>query len=267
MPPLPIRQHPGVSHRTRLATLPQPALWGLRVAVLCVAVLVLGFWAVGTPGFTASEFTVDQDLSKHHVGVLTGVAMIIDKAFSPVGGFVIIAAVCLFLLLRRGSPVNAAAFGGVAAAGWLSSQFFKTIVERQRPNPALLFDPLSPETGSTSFPSGHVALACGLAWAFWFLLRNGRFAKVAAVLALAVPLVVAWSRIYVGVHYPTDVAASLLGSRAGVIFFAGVWNRYQQPLLSRIPLLARLGPLGTDPAPGGSTVNLGPVTTSNHQES
>ncbi|MFQ4150038.1 phosphatase PAP2 family protein [Arthrobacter sp. LAPM80] len=228
---------------TRLAVLPQPVFWGVWVAVLSVAVLALGFFVASTPDFTSGEFTIDQELSRDHVGILTALAMVIDRAFSPVGGFTMIALVCLFLLLVRKSPVNAIAFGGVAATGWLSSQFFKVLVERQRPNPALLFDPLAPETGSNSFPSGHVALAVGLAWAFWFLLRNGRWAKVAALLALVVPVVVALSRIYVGVHYPTDVAASFLAASAGVLVFAGVWNRYQGAVLPRIPLLARFGPL------------------------
>lgn len=271
------RRDPAVLRRTRLAVLPQPPLWGLWVAVLSVAVLALGFFAVATPKFTAEEFLVDQDLSRHHSGLLTAFAMLLNTVFSPVGGFAIIAAVCLFLLVARKSPVNALAFGGIAAAGWLSSQFFKVVVERQRPNPALLFDPLSPETGSNSFPSGHVALAVGLAWAFYFLLHGTRWSRVAVILGILVPVVVAWSRIYVGVHFPSDVVASFLAASAAVFLFAAVWNRYQGVVLPRIPFMARFGPIAAPPrttaeltpaAPGaqpvdGSTVISGPSATSN----
>lgn len=246
MTPMPT---PAPANRTRLALLPQPRLWGLWVLLLSAAVLVLGFFVVATPDFTAGEFTVDQQLSHDHSPVLTAIAMIINSAFSPVGGVTMIALVCLFLLLVRKSPINAVAFGGVAAAGWLSSQFFKAVVERQRPNPALLFDPLAPETGSNSFPSGHVALAVGLAWAFWFLLRHGPWARVAALCAVLVPVIVAGSRIYVGVHYPTDVLASFLAASAGVLLFTGIWNRYQSVVLPRIPLLARFGPTTVQPDP------------------
>lgn len=189
------------------------------------------------------EFSVDQELSRHHNITLTAVAMTLNHVFSPLGGFLIIATVALFLLLVRKSPVNALAFGGVAATGWLSSQLFKLLVARQRPNPALLFDPLAPETGSNSFPSGHVALAVGLAWAFYFLARNSRWTRLAAAAGIAVPVVVAWSRIYIGVHYPSDVVASFLAASAAVILFAGLWNRYQARLLPLIPLLGRFGPL------------------------
>lgn len=246
--------------RTRLAVLPLPPGWGLWVVGLSTVVLALGFFAVGTPDFTSAEFTVDQDLSRSHAGFATVVAMVLDKVFSPVGGVAIIAAVSLFLLVARKSPVNASAFGGVAASGWLSSQFFKAVVERQRPDPALLFDPLAPETGSNSFPSGHVALAVGLAWACWFLLRYGRWAKVTALLAGAAPLLVAWSRLYVGVHFPTDVAASFLAASAGVMLFSGVWNKYQGSILPRVPLLARFGPLSSPDSSGGSAVVAGAAT-------
>lgn len=234
---------PEIVRRTRLAALPQPALWGLWVAVLSAAVLALGFYAVSTPAFSADELTVDQQLSRSHQAGLTVLSLLLDTVFSPVGGVLIIAASCFVLLIVRKSPVNALAFGGVSAAGWLSSQFFKAVVERSRPNPALLFDPLAPETGSNSFPSGHVALAVGLAWAFFFLFRHGPWAKLVAVVGLLVFVAVAWSRLYMGVHYPSDVAASFLAASAGVLLFSGVWNRFQADLLPHIPLLARFGPL------------------------
>ncbi|MCQ9164649.1 phosphatase PAP2 family protein [Arthrobacter sp. STN4] len=234
---------------TRLAVLPQLRLWGLWVVVLSAAVLTLGFVATDVHGFSADEFTVDQDLSRHHDGVLTVLAMTLNYVFSPVGAVLVIALCCLFLLVVRKSPVNAIAFGGTAAAGYLSSQFFKAIVERQRPNPALLFDPLAPETGSNSFPSGHVALAVGLAWAFWFLARHTRWSRLAAILGVVVPVVLAWSRLYIGVHYPTDVIASFLAATAAVLLFVGVWNRFQGSVLPRIPLLERFGPVRAGAAP------------------
>ncbi|MDJ0318760.1 phosphatase PAP2 family protein [Arthrobacter antibioticus] len=259
---------PGNLWRTRLAVLPQPAFWGLWVIVLSGMVLVLGFFVVGTPDFTANEFTVDQEMSRSHVGALTVVALALDKVFSPIGGCVMIALMVIFLLIIRRSPLNAVAFGGVTIAGWFASQFFKLVVERQRPNPALLLNPLAPETGSNSFPSGHVALAVGLAWAFWFLLRKGTWAKLAALLAIVVPLVVAWSRLYIGVHYPSDVAASFLAASAAVVLFAGVWNRYQGHIIPRIPGLDRFGPTSATPVgvsqftgqlrADGSTLKTGP---------
>lgn len=230
--------------RTRLRVLPQVRLWGLWAFVLAGADLALGFSAKWTPGFSANEFAVDQELSRHHEAILTGIAMTINYLFAPVVGVPVILAVALYLLLVRRSPVNAIAFGAVASLGWVSSEIFKLIVARQRPNQAMLFDPLAPETGSNSFPSGHVAFAVALAFAVFFLVRTTRWSQLAVLVGLLVAVTVAWSRVYVGVHYPTDVFASFLASCSAVILFAGLWNRYGLALLARIPLLTRFGPVG-----------------------
>ena len=64
-------------------------------------------------------------------------ALLLSTVFSPLGGAILLAVICLFLLLVRRAPVNAIGFGAVASVGWLSSQVLKVIVERPRPNPAL----------------------------------------------------------------------------------------------------------------------------------
>jgi undecaprenyl-diphosphatase len=98
----------------------------------------------------------------------------------------------------------------------------------------MLFDPLAPETGSNSFPSGHVCFAVALAYALYFLACGTRWAKVAAAAGAVMALIVAWSRIYIGVHYPTDVAASFLASSAAVLLLAGLWNRFGPRVVDRL---------------------------------
>ncbi|SDL66537.1 phosphatase PAP2 family protein [Arthrobacter sp. ok362] len=208
----------------RLWAFPHVRQWLLLGIVLSAAVVALGLAAQLTPGFSAAELGVDQDLSQHHAAALTAVAMALNVVFGPVAGLALIGAAALYIWLFRGGVVKALAFGLVASSGWVASEFFKIIVARQRPNPALLFDPLAPETGSNSFPSGHVSFAVALGFAVYFLARGTRWAKVTAVGAAAMALVVAWSRLYIGVHYPTDVAASFLAASAAVVMLAGLWN-------------------------------------------
>ena len=208
----------------RLWALPQVRHWLLLGMLLSAAVVALGLTAQLTPGFSAAELGVDRDLSQHHAAALTAVAMALNLVFGPVAGPALIGAAALYIWRFRGGLVKALAFGLVASSGWVASEFFKIIVARQRPSPALLFDPLAPETGSNSFPSGHVSFAVALGFALYFLARGTRWAKVTAVGAAAMALVVAWSRLYIGVHYPTDVAASFLAASAAVVMVAGLWN-------------------------------------------
>lgn len=223
------RSHPAQSRpdaaRPQLLVLPQVRHWLLLGLLLSASVLALGLAAQLTPGMSAAEFDVDQDLSQHHAAALTAVAMILNVVFGPVAGLALIGVAALGIWLFRGGLVRAVAFGLVASSGWVASEIFKIIVARQRPNPALLFDPLAPEAGSNSFPSGHVSFAVALGFAVYFLARGTRWAKITALAAAALALIVAWSRLYIGVHYPTDVAASFLAASAAVVLLAGLWNR------------------------------------------
>ena len=54
-------------------------------------------------------------------------------------------------------------------------------------------------TGSFSFPSGHAAASFASASII------GHFSRRTAIPAFCIAVLVAFSRIYVGVHYPSDV--------------------------------------------------------------
>ena len=231
-----------------MAALPQLRHW-VAVPVLAAVLIVAGGLALRfIPALTTADMSVDAELSHDHTPPLTAVAMVINVVFSPAVGVLMIAALCLYLLLVRRSPVNAVATGLVAAGGWVSSELFKVLVARHRPDSTALYNPLIPEPGTDSFPSGHVALASALAIAIFLLARGTRWQRPAAVLGITVAMAVAFSRVYLGVHYPTDVTASFLTAATGAAFLTGLWNRFGLLLLARMPFLAKLGPV---PAPRG----------------
>jgi undecaprenyl-diphosphatase len=234
------------AERTRLARLPQLRHWIVLPLVFAVLIVAAGLTMRSDPAFTATDFSVDAVLSHHHTPPRTAIALFVNVVLSPVGGVVMIAVICLFLLLVRRSPVNAVATGLVAAGSWVSSELFTLIVARHRPDAAALFDPITPEPGTDSFPSGHTALAVALAIALFLLARGTRWQWPVLVIGVAVTVTVALSRIYLGVHYPTDVAASFLTSLTGASFITGLWNKVGLAVLARLPFLARLGPV---PAP------------------
>jgi len=86
------------------------------------------------------------------------------------------------------------------------------IVHRERPTVPRLDPDHLPV--NQSFPSGHVAASVvvyiGLALLITSLLRDRRVVMLVWTLAIALPLVVAGSRMYRGMHHPTDAAIGAL---------------------------------------------------------
>ena len=92
---------------------------------------------------------------------------------------------------------------------------------------------LAHRSNDFSFPSDHAVMA-GAA-AAGLLLTNRRLGLIAALAAL----VMAFARVYIGAHYPQDVAAGLL--LGGAFTLAGY--ALQDPALTRMVARLRLSPL------------------------
>ncbi|MGE0799358.1 MAG: phosphatase PAP2 family protein [Lautropia sp.] len=75
---------------------------------------------------------------------------------------------------------------------------------------------IAPET-SFSFPSGHTMQSMAVATALVILLWHTRARYPVMAAGAAFTLLVGTSRIYLGVHFPTDVAAGWLASLAWVL--------------------------------------------------
>lgn len=112
----------------------------------------------------------------------------------------------------REASFAAAAFVGSALLNIATKQVFR----RDRP---ALWESLVPET-TFSFPSGHAMGSMTLAMTVILLSWHTRWRWPVLVVALAFALQVGASRIYLGVHYPSDI---LGGWFAGMAWVVGVY--------------------------------------------
>jgi membrane-associated phospholipid phosphatase len=127
------------------------------------------------------------------------------------GPLLVAAGWCADLRCRRGYPLVAlAATASFFLASGLNA-LIKDLVDRSRPPLSMDLDALVGVPGSPSFPSGHAMSAFAVAAAIAVLAPRTRW----AVLGLAA--VIAFSRVYLGVHYWIDVLAG-----AGLGFAIGV---------------------------------------------
>jgi membrane-associated phospholipid phosphatase len=115
----------------------------------------------------------------------------------------------------------------------------KDEINRQRPMP-LAYENLLIKDSDPSFPSGHAVIVS--AGAFIMLARFNQGKRIAISLVLAVEaLMVIYSRIYVGDHYPLDVIGGILLG-AGVSSFIVGSSKYFEPIFSRLDSIGRKNP-------------------------
>ncbi len=95
-----------------------------------------------------------------------------------------------------------------AAAAGLARNLIRPFIPRWRPSNLEFADAVEPLFGRSSFPSGHAATTFAIAVFLLWAARGTKWQPLAAGIA-AWSAIVGISRIAVGVHYPTDVIASL----------------------------------------------------------
>ncbi len=183
--------------------------YALRVlavfVVLCVATVIAGLairaWA---PRF---DLQTVQAVADHRAAGLTRLTSVL----TGLGSLVILsplAVLAVLVLWRRDRRRDALVLVMVVLGSALLSVVTKLIVGRPRPPVEHLT-----EVSSSSFPSEHAVQAAAVYLAMALVL--GRtwptvWRRVLVATALLVALLVAGSRVYLGVHYPTDVAAGLI---------------------------------------------------------
>lgn len=184
----------------RSAALP-PQRMSLIIALVGAAVFLAAALLCrgGAPAWDEHLFRVINDVPSGVESVLTP----LSRLFLPAGLFVVIGAAVVYVTLRNRSALPLAAGASAAVLAWILANTAKAIAKRPRPYEVVADAVLrqSPAHG-TSFPSSHTAVAVATVIALIpFLPRRLRAA------AIVFAVLVGWSRIYLGVHYPLDVVA------------------------------------------------------------
>lgn len=248
------RQRIGQANATNSA--PQIALWHIIVGILVSIVFTVVFVRIfdfvedngrgsGATAFDhAIEVWVNTHQTRHPLQTqeLLRVAKFLALMGSPRAIVSLAAAAALVGLVWRKVRGAVWIFPIAILGAGVIIQSVKLLVHRPRPSS---FTPLLHESGY-SFPSGHSLIAMvvyGLLGYFSLGLFKNRAARlIVRILTVLIIVSIGVSRVYVGVHYPTDVLA---GWTAGIPWLLAClvlhevlvrrWPASGEPVLTRQP--------------------------------
>ncbi|GEN95854.1 phosphatase PAP2 family protein [Pediococcus ethanolidurans] len=152
---------------------------------------------------------VQSSFPSFETALMTIVTKIAEPSFAIVYA-VIIAGILWFMRMRVDAIWTLATIGG----GDVIAYICKEIVQRARPR----WNQIIPESGY-SFPSGHtfgaVIIVFLILWFFVSQLRSETLQKACQIILIIWVVLVMYSRVYLGAHYPSDVF--------GAFFLAIAW--------------------------------------------
>ena len=184
-----------------------------------VLTTAMGFVLMAVFPWTESTFSLDRFLYSLASPTQEWIAMRLQVIDEPVVVAVILLGMGIIVLFSRGLLPALGAMV-VAGFGWLAIAAVKLVVAE--PRPTSFFPELQEQ--ALSFPSGHVVFVVALAVAVGAVVTSMTWRWILVGLLIVLALVTAWSRLYLGVHYPLDVIGGMLGGFSGAVLVLGVWN-------------------------------------------
>jgi membrane-associated phospholipid phosphatase len=211
-------------------------LSGVKAALGLLACLV-ALTAVVAAGWTAPLDQATAVAAAVHRTAFQSAVAINVTALGSAPVIVIVAVIAAAYAVAAGRPRVVVALAWTPLAFLLDSAI-KLLVRHPRPSVAMIA--LPPDF---SFPSGHAVAASALYVTLALLAagveRRAGPRRLLIASGVLVALLVAWSRVYLGVHYLSDVVGGLLLGTAGAIVAArSIADSDQVPTADYIPLRA-----------------------------
>ena len=149
----------------------------------------------------------------------------IIKVITNFGGAIVLGVITLLILIViKNKRIGIGVLINLCTATGLNL-ILKSILQRPRPTEFKIIN----ETGY-SFPSGHSMISMAFyGFLIYLIYKNvkNKYLKWTSIILLSILIMmIGFSRMYLGVHYVSDVLAGFLFSIAYLIVYTGIINKY-----------------------------------------
>ncbi|MFA5025923.1 MAG: phosphatase PAP2 family protein [Candidatus Shapirobacteria bacterium] len=178
------------------------------VGIVSSLVMALAFFKIFHEIFEADTLNLDKIISGliyswRSPGLTKIMMFVTDFGAEYMIGISILVVI---LLIWEKHKREALAFTIILVMGVILNLILKEVIQRSRPE----IMPLVIET-SYSFPSGHAmnssVFYLAMAFYVYHFTRKKKLSLIITVMAMTLMLLIGFSRVYLGVHYPSDVVA------------------------------------------------------------
>lgn len=207
-------------------------LWAFLISVISL----IGFSLMAIVISLKDILAFDRVIMSFIQGLETPSLTAIMKFFTLMGSFKMIALIAiiviifLYIVLKHRSELIL--FTIVIIGARILNRFLKEFFQRTRPDFHRLI-----EIGGYSFPSGHAMNAMAaygiLTFLLWRHISSRRGRTFLIVLSSLFILMIGISRIYLGVHYPSDIIAGYLASGFWVGMAIWIYQKYKEKRQAR----------------------------------
>lgn len=170
-------------------------------------------------GYTQS---LDEAITSYFVSIRTPIVTKIMEVLSFLGStptYVVITIIIMFIELKEGLF-----YGGHLLITQLINRVIKFIIKRPRPDKINWLV----QESNYSFPSGHAMSAmCGYGLLYIkFKNSNFKYKNILCIISIAMVFLISISRIYLGVHYFSDVLAGMILALSYILFVTNNTSYY-----------------------------------------
>lgn len=181
------------------------------LGVLCSIFSSLFFVKIGKDIFQNDFLNIDLSVLHFFVSLRNPFLTKVMLVISFLGGdsMLLFATIIIALLIIKNYKKRALFFFFILSMGFMLNIVLKMLTHRERPDVGMI-------TQQTySFPSAHTMnsfiLYATVCYFIFHFTRNKKLSILATLLSLLLIVCIGISRIYLGVHYPSDVLAGFIG--------------------------------------------------------